>query len=56
MRKKFIECSLKAVKNKYPNYSEERLDELRYGLEGLYLLITKSIIIFGIAYYLGILG
>ena len=56
MRKKFIECSLKAIKNKYPNYSEERLDEFRYGLEGLYLLITKSIIIFGIAYFLGILG
>ena len=55
MRKKFISSSLRAIKRKYPEYSNEKLDELRYGLEGLYILVTKSVIIFGIAYLLGIL-
>ena len=55
MRKKFISSSLRAIKRKYPEYSDEKLDELRYGLEGLYILVTKSVIIFGIAYLLGIL-
>ena len=55
MRKKFISSSLRAIKRKYPEYLDEKLDELRYGLEGLYILVTKSVIIFGIAYLLGIL-
>ena len=55
MRKKFISSSLRAIKRKYPEYSDEKLGELRYGLEGLYILVTKSVIIFGIAYLLGIL-
>lgn len=55
MQKKFISSSLRAIKRKYPEYSDEKLDELRYGLEGLYILVTKSVIIFGIAYLLGIL-
>lgn len=55
MQKKFISSSLRAIKRKYPEYSDEKLGELRYGLEGLYILVTKSVIIFGIAYLLGIL-
>ena len=42
------------IQKYYPNYSETKLAELKYGLLGLYLMITKSIIIFGIALYLGI--
>lgn len=36
------------------NYSQDELDIIAYGLEGVYLTITKAIIIFGIAIYLNI--
>lgn len=54
MKEVFINNSMGIIKKYYPNYSEDRLAELKYGLEGLYLMISKSIIIFGIAIYLGI--
>ena len=54
MKDVFINNSMNIIKKYYPNYSEEKLSELKYGLLGLYLLISKSIIIFGIALYLGI--
>lgn len=54
MKEVFINSSMNLIQKYYPNYSEERLAELKYGLLGLYLMITKSIIIFGIAIYLGI--
>ena len=54
MKEVFINNSMNLIHKYYPDYSEERLAELKYGLLGLYLMITKSIIIFGIALYLGI--
>ena len=54
MKEVFITHSMNLIHKYYPDYSEERLAELKYGLLGLYLMITKSIIIFGIALYLGI--
>ena len=42
------------IQKYYPNYSEVKLAELKYGLLGLYLMISKSIIIFSIAIFLGI--
>lgn len=54
MKEVFINNSMNLIHKYYPNYSEEKLAELKYGLLGLYLMITKSIIIFGIALYLGI--
>lgn len=54
MKEAFINNSMNLIHKYYPNYSEEKLAELKYGLLGLYLMITKSIIIFGIAIYLGI--
>ena len=54
MKEAFISNSMNIIKKYYPDYSEVKLAELRYGLLGLYLLITKSIIIFAIAYFLGI--
>lgn len=36
------------------NYDEVKLSEIKYGLEGLYLLITKMIVIFMIAIVLNI--
>lgn len=54
MKEVFINNSMNLIHKYYPNYSEEKLAELKYGLLGLYLMITKSIIIFGIALYLGL--
>lgn len=54
MKEVFIDNSMNVIKKYYPQYSEEKLAELKYGLLGLYLMITKSIVIFGIAIYLGI--
>lgn len=54
MKEVFINNSINIIHKYYPDYSDERLAELKYGLLGLYLMITKSIIIFGIALYLGI--
>ena len=36
-------------------YSKEDLEKIRYGLECIYIFVTKGIIIFSIAYFLGIL-
>ena len=57
-------CDLKmrkAVINKMMNfvskdsYSKEELEKIRYGFEVIYIFITKGIIVFLIAYFLGIL-
>lgn len=54
MKAVFINNSMSLIKKYYPEYSDVKLEELKYGLLGLYLLITKSIIIFGIAIFLDI--
>lgn len=41
--------------NKYYNYDEEKTAEIRYGIESIYLLITKTIVIFSLAILLGII-
>lgn len=38
----------------YKSYTEEEMEKLRYGLEGLYLSITKLIVICAIAILIGI--
>ena len=55
MKKKFLNSCMSAIKNYYPEYDEEKLEIIEYGLEGLYLTFTKLVIIFGLSYYLGIL-
>lgn len=55
MREYIINNSLNLIKRKNPDYTEEKMEILEYGLTGLYILITKTIIIFTIAYFLGIL-
>ncbi len=40
---------------KYQNYSTDDIEKLKYGLEGIYLTITKMIIIIALAIILGIL-
>lgn len=55
MKKRFLNICLNIIKNNNSNISDEKLDEIRYGLEGIYLTITKTIFIFFTAYVLGIL-
>ncbi len=55
VRDLFISNSMNLIRKNKPNYTKEKLEELEYGLTGLYILISKSIIIFSIAYLLGIL-
>lgn len=37
------------------SYSNDELERMRYGFEALYIFITKSIVIFATAYFIGIL-
>lgn len=55
MKKKILDKCMSSVKGKYPDYSQDKLDEIEYGLEAIYLTFTKLIVIFGIAYLLDIL-
>ena len=52
MKKRFLEFSMNNIKKKYPNYDEDKLDEIAYGLEAIYLTFTKTIIIFALAFIL----
>lgn len=54
MKKRFLKMCLKLIKNNNQNISDLKLDEIRYGLEGIYLTITKTIFIFLLSYILGI--
>ena len=51
MKKKFLQFSLNLIKQNNPDLDEIKLDEIRYGLEALYLTITKTIVVFLIASY-----
>lgn len=54
MKKRFLEKVKSSIKNQYPNYSNEKIEEIMYGIEGLYITIEKSIIIIGLSFVLGI--
>lgn len=54
MKKRFLKKVENDIKNQYPNYSSDKIEEIMYGIEGIYLTITKSIIIFLCALILGI--
>lgn len=45
MKELFLNYSMANIKKYYPHYDDIKLDELRYGLEGVYLSITKLFII-----------
>lgn len=53
MKKKFIQASINILKNS-GKYSSDDIEIIIYGLEGIYLTITKMIIIFLISFVLGI--
>ena len=54
MKKVFLNGCLRIIKKNDSTISDEKLDEIRYGLEGIYLTITKTIFIFALSYLLGI--
>lgn len=45
---------MKKIRQKYPNYSEDKLEEISYGIEAIYITITKSIYILLLSLLLGI--
>ena len=54
MKKLVIEKMMNLIKNN-KQYTDEKLAEIKYGLEGLYLTFSKLIIIFLLGYLLGII-
>ena len=46
MIKKFIiNKSLHMISDIYPDYNDSKMDEIRYGLESIYLSLTKVVVI-----------
>ena len=54
MKNYLLDFAVKNIKDNHPDYTDETIDEYRYGLEGFYMLISKSILIFSIALILNI--
>ena len=55
MKNYFMNYCMKTIASSTLHYSEEKLEEIAYGLEAIYIFITKTIIIFTIAYFLHII-
>ena len=55
MKESFIRNSINLIKEYNSNYTEEDIEKIKYGLEGLYLTITKIIVILILAILLGII-
>lgn len=49
-----LNYSISTIKKKDDNYDDEQLAIIRYGLESIYILITKTIFIFSVAILLNI--
>ncbi len=55
MKKRILNYCINAIKKNSDNkYDDEKLAEIRYGLEAIYLTITKVIVIFTVSLILGI--
>lgn len=54
MKKYIINKCINLVRSIYPEYNESKLDEIRYGLESIYLSLTKVIVILTVCFLLGI--
>ena len=55
MKERFVNGCMSMILNNNPDLSKKEIDKYKYGLEGLYLNTTKLILIFLLAYVLGIL-
>lgn len=54
MKKKLLTWCMNSVRKKFPEYDDDKLEIIEYGLEGLYLTFTKIIIITCLSLILGI--
>ena len=54
MREKIVDYFMRSIKNNNKDLSKVKLEEIRYGLLGLYYMITKTIVIVILALILGI--
>ena len=54
MKQKFLNFSLNIIK-KYGHYTQDQLEIIEYGLEGIYLTMTKMVVLFCLALILGII-
>ena len=54
MRDLIINNSLNLIRKNDPDITDERIEEIKYGLVSIYLLISKLVIIIAIAWFLGI--
>ena len=54
MKEKFLNDSVNLITRYNNTYTEDDIDKIKYGLEGLYLTVTKLIIIVLISIILGI--
>ncbi|MEI3529468.1 MAG: accessory gene regulator B family protein [Bacilli bacterium] len=54
MRSIFMKKVMNFIQNNNDKYDNEQLEIIQYGLESIYITITKSIIIFFIAFLMGI--
>lgn len=55
MKQKFLTYSMKSILEYHQDFTEEEIEKLKYGLEGVYLTLTKTIILLAIAFLFGIL-
>lgn len=55
MKDKIMNKIMNFIKKYNPEHNEEQLEVIQYGLEAIYITITKTIIIFAIAYFLGVI-
>lgn len=53
MKRKFLKSSINLI-TKDGNYTEEDIEIISYGLETVYLMVTKLIVIFSLAYLLDV--
>lgn len=54
MKQFIINHSLQLVTDIYPDYDSSKLDEIRYGLEAIYLSLTKVVVILLVSLLLGL--
>lgn len=54
MKNAILNYSIETIKNKDSSYNEEQLAIIRYGLESIYILMTKTVFIFTVAILLNI--
>jgi len=54
VKKYILDSCINYIKKYYPNYNDDKLAEIKYGLESIYLSISKAIVLFALTILLGI--